>query len=341
VFDRYASDRAIELQFGVRNELTPWLREQGFEVLDDSHANYVATSLSMTTTLNMAHLEDVTGPVGSGAVFRERVFAGLQSSRTVRQFKALGYRYHHIGSWWDPTRTDAAADVNYNAATMSDFAAVLLDTSAIPPLLRTFGVSERSQAKNYVHGQYAFDTLERIRTEPGPKFVVAHVLLPHPAYVFDRDGSYLPSAESRAMGEAEAWQRQFEYTNSRIRAFLEPLLALPEAERPIVILQADEGHRFAAAVDENGDFEWSTATGEELEIKFGILNAWYVPGGVDLGLEPDQTAINTFSILFGRYFGLDGYALLPDRVTADSWSASYELADITDRLPSLAGSGAP
>jgi hypothetical protein len=171
--------------------------------------------------------------------------------------------------------------------------------------------------------------------------VVAHVLLPHPAYVFDRDGSYLPSAESRAMGEAETWQRQFEYTNSRIRSFLEPLLALPEAERPIVILQADEGHRFAAAVDEAGDFDWSTASGEELEIKFGILNAWYVPGGIDLALEPDQTAINTFPILFGRYFGLDGYELLPDRITADSWSASYELADITDRLPSLAGSGAP
>jgi hypothetical protein len=341
VFDRYPSDRAIDLQFGVRNDLTPWLREQDFAVLDDSHANYVTTSLSLTTTLNMAHLEDVTGPVESGAVFRKRVIAGLQSSRVVRQFKALGYRYHHIGSWWDPTRTDEAADVNYNAQTMSDFMTVLLDTSAAPPLLRALGVSERSQAKAYVHGKYGLDALQRVSAEPGPKLVVAHILLPHPAYVFDRDGSYIPATESRAMGESDAWQRQFDYTNSRIRSFLEPLLALPEGERPIVILQADEGHRFEAAVDEDSAFDWSTASGEELEIKFGILNAWYVPDGVDLGLEPDQTAINTFPILFDRYFGLDGYERLSDRITADTWSANYELTDITPRLPSLAGSTSP
>jgi hypothetical protein len=72
-----------------------------------------------------------------------------------------------------------------------------------------------------------------------------------------------------------------------------------------------------------------------------ILNAWSVPGGVDLGLEPDQTAINTFPILFDRYFRLDGYERLPDRITADSWSATYELTDISGRLPSLAGSNSP
>jgi hypothetical protein len=48
-----------------------------------------------------------------------------------------------------------------------------------------------------------------------------------------------------------------------------------------------------------------------------------------------MTSINTFPVLFDRYFGLD-YATLPDRVyTSTSWVLPYGLTDITDRLPSL------
>jgi hypothetical protein len=65
------------------------------------------------------------------------------------------------------------------------------------------------------------------------------------------------------------------------------------------------------------------------------MNAWYLPGGEDLGLYPTMTAINTFPVLFSRYFGID-YPLLPDRVySSHDWSHPYDLTDITDRLPSL------
>lgn len=334
VFDRYASDRALELQFGVQNDLTPWLREHGFTVLADSHANYIATSLSLATTANVRHLDEIVAGTTS-STYRERIYASLQNSLVAQQFKALGYHYDHLGSWWTPTRVDAGADVNYNAAGASDFSAVLLQQSAVPPVLRALGIAEQTLSKQYLHGRYELDMLDRLVDEPGPKFVWAHVLLPHPAYVFDADGSFLPGSKSRALGETEAWKRQFAYTNSRLRSFFEKLLALPEERRPIIILQADEGHWFNRTADEDADasaggaFDWQTATPEQLEIKFGIMNAWYVPGGVDLGLDPKMTAINTFPVLFDRYFGLDDYPMLPDRVRV-----SLDL-DITDRLPSL------
>ena len=91
---------------------------------------------------------------------------------------------------------------------------------------------------------------------------------------------------------------------------------MPEDERPIIILQADEGPWSGRATgDRKSTFDWADASDDELEIKFGILNAWYVPGGEDLGLYPTMTSINTFPLLFNRYFGLD-YPLLPDRVFA-------------------------
>jgi hypothetical protein len=338
-FDRYASDRAFQLQFGIQNGLTPWLREHGFTVLGDSHANYITTSLSLATTANVEHLEALTAGATPGVPVRERIYDSLQSSVVAQQFKALGYRYEHVGSWWTPTRTDAGADVNFNVAGTSDFSSVLLEESAVPLALRALGISEQTFSKQFQHGRYELDTLDRLVDQPGPKFVWAHVLLPHPAYVFDTNGSFIPSAKARELGEKEAWRRQLEYTNSRLRSFFEKLLALPEERRPIIILQADEGHWFNRSAEKdaeaNDTFDWATATPEQLEIKFGIMNAWYVPGGVDLGLDPKQTAINTFPILFDRYFGLN-YAMLPDRVTASvGWVYRNKLLDITERLPSL------
>jgi hypothetical protein len=339
IFDRYGSDRSIDLEFGIQNDLAPWLRDHGFTVLGDSHANYLTTALSLSTTSNMRHLGDLTAGTTSPGSYIDRVYDSLQNSVVARQFKALGYRYIHLGSWWKPTRVDAGADVSYNASGASDFSWVLLAKSAAPLAFRALGVGEQALSKNYQHGRYELQTLDDLRDAPGPKFVWAHVLLPHPAYVFDTDGTFIPYAKSRKLGEAEAFRRQLAYTNSRLRSFLEGLLALPEDRRPIIILQADEGYRFTVKPgdegEDKGSFDWTMATPDELEIKFGILNAWYVPGGADLGLDPRMTAINTFPVLFDRYFGLD-YPLLPDLVWASIGPINEGvLLDVTDRLPSL------
>ena len=342
VYDRYGSDRALKNLFNVDNDLTPWLRDKGFEVLENSHANYVATSLSMSTTMNLAHLEELTGLVGSSTNSYNAVYRRLQSSLVPRQFQALGYRYLHLGSWWNPTRFDSAADRNYNADGVNDFTSVLFTTSGLPLAVKALGLEEQppsEHTKHIKHNTYALDQLDRLRGEPGPKFVHAHILLPHPPYVFDSDGRPMTEEEVKGLDDKEAGRRQLAYTNSRIRSFVEGLLALPEDQQPIIILQADEGPWPDPYFADKVNYDWNTATPEDLETKFGIINAWYVPGGTeDLHLRHDQTAINTFPVLFGRYFGLDGYEELPDIVrTSGGWNRPYKLSDITDKLPSLQG----
>ena len=335
VFDRYGSDRSLQLQFGVTNPLTPWLRDHGFEVLSDSHANYVGTAQSLATTLNMTPLDRLVRSVPTTSPNYAPIYATIQSSRVVRQFQALGYRYLHLGSWWNPTRVDYAADQNYNADLVPDFTSVVIETSVIPYAIKALGIDAvppTESAKHLKHNSYALDTLDGLPSEAGPKFVVAHVLLPHPPYIFDRDGRYIAPDEAATLDPDDAWHRQLDYTNSRLKTFIEGLLALPEDRQPIIILQADEGpwpDRYAA--DKVG-FDWNHASAAELEIKFGIMNAWYVPGAADLRLPQSLTAINTFPVLFDRYFGLD-YPLLPDTVrTSRSWTQPYQLIDVTTRL---------
>jgi hypothetical protein len=157
--------------------------------------------------------------------------------------------------------------------------------------------------------------------------------------VFDSDGRPMTEEEVKGLDDKDAGRRQLAYTNSRIRSFVEGLLALPEDQQPIIILQADEGPWPDPYFADKVNYDWNTATPEDLETKFGIINAWYVPGGTDdLHLRHDQTAINTFTVLFGRYFGLDGYEELSDIVrTSGGWNRPYKLMDITDKLPSLQG----
>jgi hypothetical protein len=152
--------------------------------------------------------------------------------------------------------------------------------------------------------------------------------------VFDRDGRYIDPAEAATLAPADGWHRQLDYTNSRLKAFLERLLAQPADRQPIIILQADEGPWTDAFTAQRTAYDWGTASPDELEIKFGIMNAWFMPGGEDLDLDPAMTAINTYPVLFTRYFGLEGYELLPDRVATSLGGHPYQLTDITARLPS-------
>ena len=326
----------MDLLYGIENDLTPWLRDQGFTVLDDSHANYVRTSLSLATTMQMTHLEDMPGvpaPDSSGQAF---LATAIRQSAVAKQFQALGYRFLNIGSWWAPTRSSPLADVNLHTPGPSEFAASLVEASALPALLRRVGAGDvNRRTRHWENNQYGLAASAGVRDEPGPKFVFSHILLPHPPYVHAPDGHFLTAEEVKGASSEDLFRDQLAYANSRIREIIGGLLALPESERPIIILQADEGPEtpeYRRTRDTTWD--WNDATTEDLETKFGILNAWYVPGGTDLGLDPAQTSINTFPLLFREYFGLD-YEPLEDRVFASSsYLRPYDLIEITDRLPS-------
>jgi hypothetical protein len=338
VFDRYGSDRSLKLAYDVDNDLTPWLEAQGFDVLEDSHANYIRTILSLSTTVQMSPLDEIARQQGPASRDLTAVVDAYQDPPVARQFKALGYRYYHVGTFFDPTRSDAGADVNLNVSTdRLDFIEALFDASAGPAIARRLGLPELgARERQFTYSTYGLDAIEGLRDEPGPKFVMGHVLVPHPPMVFDRDGSFMDDSDIKGVPWIDRYRRQLDFTNRRIREIVGGLLALPEDQRPIIILQADEGPYPASYGPlRQSTTDWApTASGDDLEIKYGILNAWYVPGG-DLGLDPSMTAINTFPALFSRYFGLD-YDLLPDRVySSHDWSHPYDLTDITDRLPSL------
>lgn len=329
VFDRYGSADAIETAFGITdNDLYDWLEGRGFQVQRDSHANYRATDFSLAATLNMTYLDSLTETIGRASDDRTPAQAMLRGHRVGKEFQAMGYRYVHLGSWFGPTASISWADENITAGVTSEFESVLRDTTMAPAIERAHGGEQAARTFFERHGDIALFELRqltRLAAAPGPKFVLAHILLPHDPYVFRADGTRYTEEEVRTMDEAGLYAGQMAYLNSRIKDLVEALTAGGDDEDPIIILQADEGPLACRSVD------CPANDPRYFRIRFGILNAMFVPG-VDAVVPDDLSPVNTFRFLLREAFGRD-LDLLPDR--SFTWPDNdhlYAFRDITHQL---------
>lgn len=330
VFDRYGSANSLATAFGITdNDLPGWLETRGFQVVADSHANYRATDFSLAATLNMTYLDHLTESIGRVSDDRTPAQSMLQGHRVGKEFQALGYRYVHLGSWFGPTVTNAEADENITSGVTSEFESVLRDTTILPAIERVRGDKTATRTFFERHGDLALFQLRqvaRLASAPGPKFVFAHILLPHDPYVFRADGTRYTEDEVRDMEEAGLYDGQLRFLNGQIKEVVETLTAGGDDTDPIIIIQGDEGPLACRSVDCVGDDPRYFA------LRFGNLNAMYLPGS-DAVVPQDITSVNTFRFLFGSVFGQD-VELLPNR--SYTWPDNdhiYDFRDITDEIP--------
>ena len=342
VVEDMGSPRTLEEHFGLTDtHAFDWLTELGFEVPADSKVNYGKTVHMLASTMNMEYLDGVAAAAGTDSSDYHPLFRLVDDNSVARFLKGQGYRYVHIGSWWDPTEKSSIADVNYGISAPSDFATTLLDTTILPEIVvrlprlgirLPIGLELTGSSAQYHGALLGFQKLEDLATEPGPKFVFAHILVPHKPYVFTADGRRLTPQEASRHTRAENFLGQVMYVDGRLEEIARRLLSGPEATRPIVIIQTDEGPNPAALDDAAASFTWTAATQEDLEIKYPVLNALYLPGLTDPGVYPGITTVNTFRLVLSKYFGAD-LPLLPDRLYIYHDKAHpYDFTDITDRL---------
>ena len=206
ILDRYAGSNGLAEAYDFDNEpfLTA-LEERGFDVARNAHANYIKTPLSLASSLNMEYL-DADALEGRGRVGRGSRADPPGPGRHLvvpSALKELGYRYIHVANWWTPTATNVDADRTFRYDGQDEFSTVLAQTT----LLRAFTEPEAAPTDPWDwrilrgHSAYALDRLDEIPELPGPKFVFAHLLLPHDPYVFDRDGSFMDREQVAAQGQ--------------------------------------------------------------------------------------------------------------------------------------------
>lgn len=329
ILDRYPSQQTLA-STAYDYDNSPFLDElerRGFYVAPYSHANYTFTAQSVASSLNMDYLDveamaDLAPTSDAWKPVYDMLAGSLAAPKLLQQ---QGYTYVQIPSWFEPTATGAEVDVRYRHRAFSEFADALYRSTVFPAALGRLGI-RGLDTLHLDHALFQFGQLTKLDETASPKFVFAHILLPHPPYVFGPNG-VLPVTEwsDGSDSRREPFLDQLEYTNRRVLDVLDELLNKPEGSGPVVIIQADEGPYNPQVVR-----NWRSASQEDYQLKFGILNAYYLPGITETGLYPAITPVNTFRLLFNDYFGAE-LPLLEDRVYAFGASI-YENVDITDRL---------
>ena len=345
ILDRYAGETALADSFGFDNEpFLEALEERGFEVARDAHANYIKTPLSLVSSLNMEFLDaEALKRAQEEGSDRGPIHRALRDRLGVpAALRELGYEYVHVANWWEPSATNVDATRVFRYAGQDEFTTVLSETT----LLRAFNGPESAPTDPYdwrvlyAHTRYALDTLDEVPGIPGPKFVFAHLLIPHDPYVFDVDGSFTGRAAVAERGRTESYVRQLQYANSRVIETIDRIIEESDGEA-IIMLQSDEGPFPERYADDEWGFRWRTATDAELEEKFGILFAMRVPEAnlEDAGFNDAMTPVNAFRVIFNARFGTD-LPMLPDRTWAhESLYQFFEFFEITDRLAQASGGG--
>jgi hypothetical protein len=332
ILDAYGRADSLKMFYGYDN--TPFLRElekRGFYIADHSRANYDETPLCLSSALDLTYLDEVakkTGSAGSLEACRQM----LDDNEVAFYLSGLGYRYVFIGSGVGQARVDTA-DVTLN------------DTSEIPlfegqaaalmsPHIPHPGEHKRyDQHRNRLLG--VFTNLDTVARLPYQKFVFAHLLAPHPPFVFGAngeavypngtfnfaDGSWLLNQITRAQ-YISRYIAQLRYVNGRTLEAVDAILK-QSPRPPIIIIQGDHGSRM--------NLDWDSLEKTDVREPFSILNAYLVPKKVRDDLYDGISPVNSFRILLDDVFGAK-FRRLSDRSFYSTADAPFGFIEVTGLL---------
>ncbi len=332
IFDRYASESTLKEIYNFDNSVfIDYLSSKGFYIASKSRSNYLRTPQSLASSLNMEYINYLSDKVEEESNDYKPLFAMLQNYKVWYFLKSRGYKFIHFGSWWEPTRKNKYANFNFIYKSVYEFSNLLYQTTALYPINARFEItiSRDTRTRQYNRVLWKFDKIAQIPNIKEPTFVFAHMITPHPPYVFDRNGNFLSKQELKS--RKENYIEQLIFTNNKIMSLIEKLLSHSKPS-PIIILQADEGPMPERYLDELLDFNWRHATEKEFRQKMRILNAYYLPGVNKDILYPSITPVNSFRVIFNLYFNTN-IELLPDESYAfPDERHVYELFNVTDKL---------
>lgn len=320
ILDGYGGQKALEEFYMTNNsEFVQSLEEEGFWVSKASRSNYMRTVLSLPATLNMEYLEDFIEVNDLEKSDDERPFSFLIQWNYVKGFlNNFGYDTVGISSGfagWDMIGADHYLDLKTSG--MNQFTAKLNTHTPVYPILRELSF-EDPFAK---HRELQIQTIEAVGDIPGmfdkPTFTFAHILCPHPPFVFGKDGELVRPREPRfhlgdgnyivgtSMDISEyrtAYAYQLKHLNKMLMTTIEKLRQRdPEA---IIIIQGDHGP--------GSGLIWSSIQETNLRERSSILNAIYLPNRDYDDFYDTMSPVNTFRFIFNKYFGGE-HEILPDR----------------------------
>jgi hypothetical protein len=338
VLDGYARGDVMKELYGFDNE--PFLERmerRGFFVARQSNSNYCQTRLSVASTLNANYLDNLVDMGGSDLLPLSDL---IRDSLVRKSLQPLGYKMVTFPTGFEAT--DFPKEDRFPAPRpgLAEFAQLLIEMTPLDAWLSEVELKDRFHAIRS-RTLFLLDHLPDVARMEGPTFTFAHVMAPHPPFVFGEhgedvsprrimvDGRYIRTPES-TLNNPEYVRRGYRgesvYITERVEQAIDKILA-DSPEPPVIILQSDHGSWLRYHADD--------VVATDLQERFGILNCIYVPDRKVEGLSDTMTSVNTFRAVLKEVVGAD-LPLLPERNYFSPFHEPLVFTDVTERLHSPA-----
>jgi hypothetical protein len=220
-------------------------------------------------------------------------------------------------------------------SSINEFQNLLIQTTPLPALLNKLPMrSAYDQHRERI--LYILEHLADSREVRGPVFVFAHILAPHPPFVFGESGEPLNRGKDFSIDDGNGFMKtgtqaeylkQLIFINKKIVESIDKILKTAP-KPPIIILQSDHGP--------GANFDMEAPEKSNLQERMSILNAYYFPDRNYTSLYESISPVNTFRVLLNHYFD-EKFTLLGDRSYFSSETYPYKFLDVTDRVDTNLG----
>lgn len=311
------------------------LEQRGFSIVQGSRASYIQTQLSLSSTLNLTYLQDLIDPVQFEN--EKRSFRRLmESSSAAQKLRASGYEQISIGSGFDGVRFGGRTLPLAKTSAVNLFEGNLLQKTPFG-LLPWVDESQRGRHRTLIKGALA-QIASQAGTESKPVFVTAHLLAPHPPFVFKPDGSPYDPKEKFAVSDAndymervaepnnyrEGYSNNVQFVARGLLTMVDALLAKHKGRPPVIIIQGDHGPKLGVS--------HKSLAGTDVSEGFPNLYAYYSPDGVGLQVPAGDSPVNTFRRLFTA-MGAKGLSPLPAKSFYSTTAKPLDLTDVSGQVP--------
>jgi len=340
ILDGYARSDVMKdlFQFDIEPFLER-LEQKGFYIARSSISNYCQTPLSLSSSLNAVYLDDLVRGLGGDQTELSDL---IGKSNVVATLRPLGYKFVTFATGFDPTEHPGADVYLSPRPYFSGFQRMLVDST---PLRQIWpGPNDlKSSTLSRERTLYLLEHLPEIARDPAPTFTFAHLLAPHPPFVFGKNGegvgvryqTFEFANRDKNWGRfrdpdrfIEGYRDQSVFITRRIEETIDRILAT-SPEPPIIILQSDHGSELYLDPED--------VQHTDLKERMSILNAYYFPGKRYEGLYRSISPVNSFRVVLNTFHGANSKLLL-DRSYFSTWSEPYKFIDVTGavRSPGLA-----
>ena len=329
VLDSYPNDYILKNYYNFDNsQFTNFLKKNKFHIIPKSTSNYGYTHLSMPSFFNMNYIQSLSNPFPTNYPLKilNRL---MKTSKVIKFIQNKGYTFINFNSGAGVSNKKNNADIHYPRDSY-EFLSLCIRRSIFSSMTDSLGV-KKAERKRKLQTFQQLSTIPSLKLKK-PKFVLSHMILPHPPYLFGENGEIVPEAKLQFDGSAWLQKKLFINQTIFLNTKMERLIRdiITKSENPPVILIVGDHGPFSMIIRDLKDKKTTHSNDAYFE-KFGNLNAVLIPNNTYEKYKNVHSLVNTFRQLFNELFDAE-FPLLEDKIYYSPPKDSHNFTDVSQSI---------